>query len=84
MKKYLKMLVVPLLPVFVSAKSVETSQFGYGGAYNDLFNSVEKTDDGGYIVAGSTKSKKINDVSTGIGNGLVVKYDSSDSFEKVE
>lgn len=81
MKKYLKMLVVLLLPVFVSAKSVETSQFGYGGAYNDLFNSVEKTDDGGYIVAGSTKSKKINDVSTGIGNGLVVKYDSSDKVE---
>ena len=75
MKKYLRMFVVLLLPIFVSAKTVETSQFGYGGTYNDLFNSVERTSDGGYIVVGSTKSKKINEVSTGVGNGLIVKYD---------
>ena len=75
MKKYLRIFILLLLPVLVSAKSVETSQFGYGGTYNDLFNSVERTSDGGYIVVGSTKSKKINEVSTGVGNGLVVKYD---------
>ena len=75
MKKYLRMLVVLFLPILVSAKSVDTNNIGYGGTYNDLFNSVEKTSDGGYIVVGSTKSKKINEVSTGVGNGLVVKYD---------
>ena len=53
----------------------------YGGTYNDLFNSVEKTSDGGYIVVGSTKSKKINEVSTGVGNGLVVKYDKDGNVE---
>lgn len=75
MKKYLRIFILLLLPVLVSAKSVDTSQFGYGGTYNDLFNSVERTSDEGYIVVGSTKSKKINEVSTGVGNGLVVKYD---------
>ena len=75
MKKYLRIFILLLLPVLVSAKSVETNQFGYGGTYNDLFNSVERTSDGGYIVVGSTISKQINEVSTGVGNGLVVKYD---------
>lgn len=76
MKRFFNMLfILFMFPLLVGAKSVETSQFGYGGAYNDLFNSVEKTEDGGYIVVGSTKSKKINEVSTGVGNGLVVKYD---------
>ena len=81
MKRYLNMFILLLLPLLVSAKSVDTSQFGYGGTYNDLFNSVEKTTDGGYIVVGSTKSKKINEVSTGVGNGLVVKYDKDGNFE---
>ena len=76
MKKIFSAIFLFLFPLLVSAKSIETSQFGYGGTYNDLFNSVEVTSDGGYIVVGSTKSKKINDVSTGTGNGLVVKYDS--------
>ena len=78
MKKYFNMLLILLVfPLLVNAKSVETSQFGYGGAYNETFNSVEKTNDGGYVVVGSTKSKKINEVSTGVGNGLVVKYDKN-------
>lgn len=82
MKKYFNMLLVLLIfPLLVNAKSIETSQFGYGGAYNETFNSVEKTEDGGYIVVGSTKSKKINEVSTGVGNGLVVKYDKENNIE---
>ncbi len=81
MKRYLNMFILLLLPLLVSAKSVDTNQFGYGGTYNETFNSVEKTIDGGYIVVGSTKSKKINEVSTGVGNGLVVKYDKDGNVE---
>ena len=82
MKKYLKLFIlVFLLPIMVSAKSVDTNNIGYGGTYNDLFNSVEKTEDGGYIIVGSTKSKKINEVSTGVGNALVVKYDKNGNVE---
>jgi hypothetical protein len=81
MKRYLQLVVVLLLPMFVSAKSVDTSNIGYGGTYNETFTSVEKTSDGGYIVVGSTKSKKINEVSTGTGNGLIIKYDKQGNIE---
>ena len=81
MKRYLNMFILLLLPMLVSAKSVDTNQFGYGGTYNETFNSVEKTIDGGYIVVGSTKSKKINEVSTGVGNGLIIKYDKDGNIK---
>ena len=81
MKRYLQLVVVLLLPMFVSAKSVDTNNIGYGGTYNETFTSVEKTSDGGYIVVGSTKSKKINEVSTGTGNGLIIKYDKQGNIE---
>ena len=70
-----------LLPFYVDAKSLETNQFGYGGAYNETMNSVEATKDGGYIAVGSLKSKKIGEVSTGNGNGLIVKYDKENKVE---
>lgn len=81
MKKYFSFLLMMfMIPFMASAKSLESNQLGYGGTYNDLFDSVEATSDGGYIVVGSTKSKKINDVSTGVGNGLIVKYDNNNNI----
>ncbi len=82
MKKYFYILLFLFLsPLLVNAKSAEISPFSYGGAYNDNFNSVEATSDGGYIAVGKTNSKKIGDISTGDGNALIVKFDKDNNIE---
>ena len=49
MKRYLQLVVVLLLPMFVSAKSVDTSNIGYGGTYNEALNN-----EGNLVIDGAT------------------------------
>ena len=47
----------------------------YGGPYDDAFQSVHQTNDGGYIVAGRSTSTKLTCATNS--DGYVIKLDSS-------
>jgi prepilin-type N-terminal cleavage/methylation domain-containing protein len=54
----------------------------YGGKYNDTFNDVKETSDGGYVAVGYSNSKYIGDSTlNGKQDAIIVKYSSDGELE---
>lgn len=56
MKKIKCILVIITLVIIISSHCYAQWAISYGGSDNDYASSIQQTSDGGYIVAGSTRS----------------------------
>lgn len=66
--------------LIIKIDSVGTKQWGrsYGGLYSDILYSLERTQDGGYILGGSSVSgigKDKSETSRGFNDYWIVKVD---------
>ena len=66
------------IPGIVNAKTNEFSFKNYGGSSEDEGRATIPTNDGGYVIAGYTKSSDISDLPfNGSRDAIIVKYDKN-------
>ncbi len=87
--KKVYLLILSTVLIFVSFINIQAQTSGidwgknYGGSSVEYFNSMIKTNDGGYVAAGITMSDDIVGIGSefkGITDAVIVKYKSDGSF----
>lgn len=64
--------------VYIDNNNAATNKLiTFGGSGYELFTSVTKTKDGGFVVAGYSESEDAGFTQMGIADGIIIKYDSA-------
>jgi len=78
MKRIIFLLIIFLFPNFLTAQAIIEWSQNYGGNESDILQSLEKTNDGGFLLVGTSYYSLEND---GVYDCLVIKTDSLGNIE---